>query len=427
MQCVKYDKVPGLQGVEGLGKNSVFIDNLAIAPEGLLWAQPEISEAVGDENRRGLYQAEIHDWLSSIYWLEGVAAKYALRMQSLAPAKRKATWGRVYRDEVDHQLRIGRWLLDKGMPPLAPNAAVQFASQAVESINASLSPSALAEKIADSQLFFEEYTSRLLKWRLPYVLDRDLKAALYRISKDELFHIALGCAETQDIVEKKPDLNALIRSRIKLAFPFHLAKRFIKASQLRTVREKVPAIIERIFFGQIPSESTLPPIIKKWEGLPGYNCVACSPWHDSGLHLEPRLEAETGDAVDSLVFPLRMQGFNQITHGGFIAMALDEMLGYAVILSKGLLPVTKSLELTYLAPVSTEERHTVRTRVVSQDGQVFQCVGEIVDGEGRVKAKAKGDFFVPDERLGKKLFPALADNDRIKPMLFGADHASRSQ
>lgn len=396
----------------------------AVSKEGILWAQPEIAGIVGDQ-LPALMEAEIHDWLSALYWSEGIAVRYALKMQALASEKRKATWARIYRDEVDHQLRIGRWLIDRGMPPLPPNAAVQFAEQTVDSIHAGLPKEELAEKINTSQLFFEEYTSRLLAWRLPHVQDRDLKASLRRILKDETFHIAFGCAEAETASGEKPNLDRLIASQPNLLFPVHLARQHLSAAQLREVRGKIPSITARVFFDEEPKPIETPAILKRWETLPGYHCVACAPTHESGMHLEPKLEASSGDVVDTLSFPSRMQGFNQILHGGFITMALDEMLGYAVILQKGLLPLTKTIEVAFQGPVVTGHPHTVRARVVANEGQVFRCEAEIVDSSGSVRAKAKGNFYVPDQKLGQKLFAELAEHDFVKSMLFGAPDASR--
>ncbi|MDO5130133.1 MAG: PaaI family thioesterase, partial [Prevotellaceae bacterium] len=69
-------------------------------------------------------------------------------------------------------------------------------------------------------------------------------------------------------------------------------------------------------------------IINPWEGMPGYNCIGCSPDHPFGFHLH---FYEDGEYIVSQWQPTSdFQGWVNTLHGGIQALLLDEICGWVV-------------------------------------------------------------------------------------------------
>ena len=83
-----------------------------------------------------------------------------------------------------------------------------------------------------------------------------------------------------------------------------------------------------------------------------------------------------------------------VAHGGWTAAMLDEALGH-LLLWKGLLIVTKTLNVDYLRPVPLERELEAHAWVESHDGSKWQRAGELRLGES-VLAKAIGLFIERD-------------------------------
>ena len=83
-----------------------------------------------------------------------------------------------------------------------------------------------------------------------------------------------------------------------------------------------------------------------------------------------------------------------VAHGGWTAAMLDEALGH-LLLWKGLLIVTKSLNVEYMRPVLLERELEAHAWVESHEGSRWQIAGELRLEES-VLAKATGLFIERD-------------------------------
>ena len=103
-------------------------------------------------------------------------------------------------------------------------------------------------------------------------------------------------------------------------------------------------------------------ILNPWEGMPGYNCIGCSPDNPFGLHLH---FFEDGDDIVSKWKPSgNYQGWLNTLHGGIQALLLDEVCGWVITRKLQTAGVTSKMETRYKRPVSTLDTElTVRAHI----------------------------------------------------------------
>lgn len=119
-------------------------------------------------------------------------------------------------------------------------------------------------------------------------------------------------------------------------------------------------------------------------------CFACGRENPLGLHLDQFSLAD--DTVEAWFNPRpEYRGFVGSLHGGIAATALDEILAWAAILTKGLMSVTGRLDLRYRAPLSTDRPLCLRGRVDEASGRRLRVSGELESDE-KVAVTAQGVY-----------------------------------
>ena len=119
-----------------------------------------------------------------------------------------------------------------------------------------------------------------------------------------------------------------------------------------------------------------------------YNrCFGCGPEHPTGLHLEME-----GDGVSrvrgSFLVTEHHQGAPGLAHGGVIASAVDEGMGYMLHLVMAP-AVTAHLEVDYRRPVPMGKRLELEGELVKvEERKIFAKMTGRVDGEIAVEASA---------------------------------------
>lgn len=146
-----------------------------------------------------------------------------------------------------------------------------------------------------------------------------------------------------------------------------------------------------------PPEGTAPPVLSPDAPEPGFPipshyrwCVACGADHPSGLHLQ----MSTGQGprvVGTFRISAHHQGSPGLAHGGVLATAMDEALGYLnwVI---GTPAVTARLEVDYRKPAPVGSLLVLEAEVVGIRGRKVYCRGsgrlERQDGPVAIEARA---------------------------------------
>lgn len=125
--------------------------------------------------------------------------------------------------------------------------------------------------------------------------------------------------------------------------------------------------------------------------------VADSRFHTEffGMRVERVERGEVDVALDLEPHHLNLLG---IAHGGVIATLADTATGlaYRTVLEPGMQHVTTQLNVTYLAP-GREGTLAARGRVVKRGKRTGYAEADVVDGDGRLLARASALFAITPE------------------------------
>ena len=121
------------------------------------------------------------------------------------------------------------------------------------------------------------------------------------------------------------------------------------------------------------------------------NCFCCGKQNDRGLKLEFRYPRE-GEAETECVIPAYFTGWKRMTHGGFLAMLLDETMAHSCI-SQAVNGVTVDIQVRYLKPVEVGERIRVSGRITRAKSRIIETEAEVRDEVEEVVARASARFL----------------------------------
>jgi len=134
------------------------------------------------------------------------------------------------------------------------------------------------------------------------------------------------------------------------------------------------------------------------------HCIACGPLSETGLKMQFVIEAD--ESVSSrIVVPQLFQGWQGVTHGGIVALLLDEAMAYAAG-ARGVLGVTGEMKMRFRHPVPIGEPLTVRGAVLWQRRGVLSIEASVSDAAGKALASGVGSFVsrgtvAPGERFAR--------------------------
>jgi len=91
-----------------------------------------------------------------------------------------------------------------------------------------------------------------------------------------------------------------------------------------------------------------------------------------------------------------MNGHADTSHGGFIGLLLDEVLGYAVRCGRisGKTTMTAYLNIQYKKPIRTPTVLLVKSRLTRREGKKLFGQASLEDGNGTVYATAEALFIL---------------------------------
>jgi len=126
-------------------------------------------------------------------------------------------------------------------------------------------------------------------------------------------------------------------------------------------------------------------------------CFGCGDLNPAGLKLEFRFEGNK--AVADFLPQDKHQGYPGLMHGGVMAAALDEAMGWAMY-ALGAWAVTGKMEVKYRQPLPLHQKATVSGEIIRNRGQWLEMRGEIRSEEGRLMAESYGLFMrLPEEKV----------------------------
>jgi acyl-coenzyme A thioesterase PaaI-like protein len=382
----------------------------------LLYGRKELDTIINSEQRNQLLDEEFIDWISSLYWGETLGVQYAMKMGELSPRKEdKVEWQNTLIQEMDHQQRLLKWMLDNDITLRAPNRLLKVIGRIVDKGSTAKDLHEYKNVIKDGQIFLEELGVTMIRWRLPLIKNKSLRSLLLKIVNDEAKHISNGKRTLKSIGELSLPKQSNMELNILKLFPLQIAKNILPPDQYLEVKNLSQDIMAGCL-EEIMSAKVFKPleILEKFCHVEGYECFGCHPAKSEGLLLEPVLV--DGEIFDNLNLGKSFVGMNGLVHGGFISMALDEIMGYAITLGKKRFSLTTKLEVKFLKPMVCGKDYRINSRIVSEDGNKIAVTGEIVSLDGEVIASAAGDFYIIGKNLGEKLFPTIVSNPHVSYM-----------
>jgi uncharacterized protein (TIGR00369 family) len=120
-------------------------------------------------------------------------------------------------------------------------------------------------------------------------------------------------------------------------------------------------------------------------------CFGCGQANPAGLHLEFLL-AEDGSVVSLATIADNFEGPPGYLHGGIIATLIDEAMSKAVR-ARGLIAMTRQLEVDYARPVPSGASIRIEGRIVSSEGRKHRVQARILNAAGSELVLGKGLFI----------------------------------
>lgn len=121
-------------------------------------------------------------------------------------------------------------------------------------------------------------------------------------------------------------------------------------------------------------------------------CFVCGKENKYGLKMEFSYDEVEKEMYATYRFPQYMQGYENIVHGGFVSMVLDEVMAKVCIYEE-IPAVTARMEVRFRKPVYVNEVITVRGRIVSRKGETIQLLARCLDKSGIEKVRAEAVFI----------------------------------
>jgi len=129
------------------------------------------------------------------------------------------------------------------------------------------------------------------------------------------------------------------------------------------------------------------------EPNPANHCFGCGGANDSGMKLTFELDQDARRVSGKFTLGPRYGGGAGFTHGGIIAILLDEAMGKISKLSDER-AVTAELNIEYRKPVPVDAEIIVTGWQEEEKGRNRFRVGEIHDAHGDLLARGRGRFVV---------------------------------
>jgi uncharacterized protein (TIGR00369 family) len=119
-------------------------------------------------------------------------------------------------------------------------------------------------------------------------------------------------------------------------------------------------------------------------------CFCCGKDNPHGLHLRFSYPG-VGRARTELRIPEHFRGWREMTHGGLLAMVLDEAMAHACM-SSGSMGVTAEMQVRFVKPAMIGETVQVSAEIVAARARVLEARGVIINAAGEQLARASGRF-----------------------------------
>ena len=153
-------------------------------------------------------------------------------------------------------------------------------------------------------------------------------------------------------------------------------------------------------------------------------CFVCGERNTAGLHA--RFLVENGLVKMPLTARERHCGYPNVVHGGVLAAALDECMGWAAARSIHRMCVTAELTVRYLKSVTPTAGYTVYADVLRSSRRLVHTRAWITGPDGERYAQAEGRFLPLSEEETVRIDKGMVYRGG-EERVFEALHAAREK
>ncbi len=122
---------------------------------------------------------------------------------------------------------------------------------------------------------------------------------------------------------------------------------------------------------------------------------------------------DESSVFSTVTIPDHLCGWSNLIHGGVLSTILDEIMGWAALYLLKRIILTKSMTVEFLKPVHMGGVLEAESKVLEIDGKhSVMMEGVILDVEGEVCAKSRGQYAVFTSAVAKRL--RIADDQQLK-------------
>ncbi|KAL8947577.1 MAG: hypothetical protein Q9222_006155 [Ikaeria aurantiellina] len=128
--------------------------------------------------------------------------------------------------------------------------------------------------------------------------------------------------------------------------------------------------------------------------------LACQSFYNKSLHLSEDSKLPTIEMITLYSVGNGLDGHENVIHGGFIALILDEIMGMLIRHYRPVKnPYTGSLKVDYKRFITTPSAFVCRSRLSGMEGSRFKTSGTVEDGTGRILATGQALWVDVKPRL----------------------------
>ncbi|MEO8457224.1 MAG: PaaI family thioesterase [Chloroflexota bacterium] len=140
---------------------------------------------------------------------------------------------------------------------------------------------------------------------------------------------------------------------------------------------------------------------------PRHKCFGCGDQNPEGLHIH--FEIEGKQAIGRFTPRANHVGFPGVAHGGVVAAALDEAMGWAMY-AAGAWAVTAHMEVRYRRPLKLADEVIVTAEVTRDRGKRLEAEARLETQAGDIIAECTGLFLrMPESESSRVQASFLGD------------------
>lgn len=146
--------------------------------------------------------------------------------------------------------------------------------------------------------------------------------------------------------------------------------------------------------------------------LPNYSrCFVCGHGNPRGLNV--RFDSD-GTMVWTEIVPADEQmGYHGLVHGGVLSALLDECMGWAACVRRGVFFLAAELTVRFQKPVPLHGKLRVEGQILSEHRRLCECEGRVLDQDGAVLVTGRGKFVPLSPEETRRIIAHLTGESEV--------------